>query len=75
MAAPKKKVSKTRKHRRHSKWAFLKLRKIKNSIVLVKCENCGEEKLAHRVCPKCGYYKWKQVVTIKTKSKEKVLEA
>jgi large subunit ribosomal protein L32 len=26
------------------------------------CPNCHEPKLAHRVCPKCGHYKGKQVV-------------
>ncbi len=75
MAAPKKKVSITRKHRRHAKWQSIKLKKISNMITLVKCDNCGSEKLAHRVCPNCGYYKWKQIITIKTKSKEKLLEA
>jgi len=75
MAVPKKKVSKTRKHRRHAKWAFMKLRKIKNYLAIVKCENCNQDKIAHRICPHCGYYKWKQVISIKTKSKEEILEA
>ena len=75
MAAPKKKVSITRKHRRHAKWQRIKLTKIENFMNIVKCDNCGKEKLAHRVCPNCGYYKGKQVITIKTKSKEKILEA
>ncbi len=39
------------------------------------CKNCGAKKLAHRVCPSCGYYKDKQVVTIKSKSKDKVVDA
>ena len=34
------------------------------------CSNCGEKILPHRVCPKCGYYKGKQTITIKTKSKK-----
>jgi large subunit ribosomal protein L32 len=70
MAVPKKKVSITRKHRRHSEWERRKLRKTTNRLALVKCSNCGKYKLAHRVCPHCGYYKGQQVITIKTKSKE-----
>jgi large subunit ribosomal protein L32 len=75
MAVPKKKVSKTRKHRRHSEWQRRKLRKITNRLNLVKCPNCGKYKLAHRVCPHCGYYKGQQVLTIKTKTKEEQIEA
>jgi large subunit ribosomal protein L32 len=28
------------------------------------CPNCHEPKLAHRVCPKCGFYKGKQVIGV-----------
>jgi len=28
----------------------------------VKCDNCGELKLPHNVCPACGYYDKKQVI-------------
>ncbi len=27
------------------------------------CPNCEEKKLPHRVCPSCGYYKGKQIIT------------
>lgn len=27
------------------------------------CPNCGETKMPHRVCPACGFYKGKQIVT------------
>lgn len=27
------------------------------------CPNCGARKLSHRVCPECGYYKGKQILT------------
>ncbi len=75
MAVPKKKVSKTRKHRRHSERERRKLRKTVNRLALVKCSNCWKYKLAHRVCPHCGYYRGKQVITIKQKTKEKTIEA
>jgi len=37
---------------------------------LVKCENCGKEKLPHTVCPFCGFYKGKKILEI-TKEKAK----
>lgn len=37
---------------------------------LVKCTNCKAEIKAHITCPKCGYYKGKEVVdTLKRVSK------
>lgn len=30
---------------------------------LISCPNCGEMMLPHRVCPSCGYYNGRQVVT------------
>ena len=36
---------------------------------LVTCPNCGQLTLPHRVCPGCGYYKGKEVVQSKIKSK------
>jgi large subunit ribosomal protein L32 len=27
------------------------------------CPNCHEKKLPHRVCPHCGHYKGREVVT------------
>ncbi len=35
------------------------------------CPNCGEPVHPHRICPSCGYYKGKQVVTIKEKKSKK----
>ena len=29
---------------------------------MVECPNCGEAKLAHRVCKECGSYKGEEVV-------------
>lgn len=31
------------------------------------CENCGAARETHRVCPSCGYYKGRQVLTIDSK--------
>lgn len=38
---------------------------------LVVCGNCKAEKEAHIVCPKCGYYKGKEVVDTMKKTKKK----
>lgn len=36
------------------------------------CKQCGAPVLPHRVCSQCGYYRGKQVVTIKSREgKEK----
>jgi len=29
------------------------------------CSNCGEVKLSHRVCPNCGYYNGRSIITPK----------
>lgn len=34
-----------------------------------RCSNCGAGILPHRVCMKCGFYRGRQVLTIKSKVK------
>ena len=58
MIAPKKKVSKQRKHKRRSSVWKLEM------PGMVKCPNCGEFVLSHRVCKACGYYNGKQVLKV-----------
>ena len=56
MAVPKRKVSRARRDKRRSSvWEL-------DTPNFSRCKNCGELKLAHRVCPACGYYKNKVVV-------------
>lgn len=55
MAVPARKVSKTSQRTRRSHWAL-------DPVNTFKCPNCGEAIRAHRVCPKCGHYKGKEVV-------------
>jgi len=31
---------------------------------LAECPKCGEPKLPHRVCPKCGNYKGREVIEV-----------
>jgi large subunit ribosomal protein L32 len=55
---PKRKHSKGRTHRRRAHDAL----QARNMIT---CPNCGEMRLPHRVCPNCGYYKGREVVSMK----------
>jgi large subunit ribosomal protein L32 len=53
--------------RRHSK-ARTATRRAHDYLVarsLSECPNCHEQKLPHRACPKCGYYKGREVLKIK----------
>lgn len=76
MAVPTKKRSIAKKHQRSSTWRTLKIKKMMKTMNLVPCDNCKTLKQKHHVCPACGYYKWKQVITIKAKKTEDtVIEA
>jgi large subunit ribosomal protein L32 len=57
MGVPKRKTSKMR----------LRIRKAANrwrAPLLHKCGQCGSAKPPHVVCPSCGYYKGRQVLTV-----------
>lgn len=59
MALPKRRTSKSRiRTRRHAHR--------KKAVSVDKCPNCGAPKQPHRICPSCGYYKGRQVVTVET---------
>lgn len=53
---PKRKVSRARRDKRRSHHAL-------KPVHLVQCTNCGEMRLPHRVCPNCGHYKGREVVS------------
>ena len=55
MAVPKTRISKARKHSRRANWGL-------SVPGMVKCPQCGELKMPHRICPACGYYKGKEIV-------------
>jgi large subunit ribosomal protein L32 len=61
---PKRKLSKGRRDRRRAHDAL-------ETANLVACSNCGALTLPHTVCPKCGFYKGREVVEIKVKKKKK----
>ncbi len=63
MANPKRRHSNERTRTRRAHHA-LKLKHINN------CTQCGAPALPHRVCPKCGFYRGRQVMTVKVKAKK-----
>ncbi|NLW06843.1 MAG: 50S ribosomal protein L32 [Clostridia bacterium] len=58
MGVPKRRVSKARKNKRRSVWSQM------TAPTLVECPQCHQLKLNHRVCPKCGYYKGREVIKV-----------
>lgn len=61
---PKRKLSKGRRDRRRSQDML-------ESANLVQCSNCGEMRLPHTVCPKCGHYQGREVIAIVNDKKKK----
>ena len=57
MAVPKNKVSKARRNKRRANWKL-------TVPGMVKCPQCHEFKMPHRVCKFCGYYNGKEVIKI-----------
>ncbi|HSX42036.1 MAG TPA: 50S ribosomal protein L32 [Candidatus Saccharimonadales bacterium] len=55
MAEPKKKLSKTRTHRRRAQYKI-------EGVVPVMCKNCGKPSRSHTICPHCGFYDGVQVI-------------
>lgn len=62
MANPKRRHSKARssKRRAHDHLA---------APALSECPNCHERKRPHHACPKCGYYKGREVLEVEEASK------
>jgi len=57
MAVPVKKISRSR---RGSRRAHDSLKK----VTLATCPQCSEPTRPHHACPKCGYYKGREVLTV-----------
>ena len=55
MAVPKRKMSKSRRDKRRANWKL----KVPG---LIKCPQCHELKMPHRVCLECGFYDGRQVI-------------
>jgi large subunit ribosomal protein L32 len=59
MAQPKKKVTRSARNMRRSHHAL-------KAPQIQACPKCNEPKVAHRVCPHCGYYKNMEVVKVES---------
>ncbi len=62
MAVPKFRTSKARTRRRQS----INMKLV--TPTLIECGSCGNRILPHRVCPKCGFYRGKQVIVPEAKA-------
>jgi large subunit ribosomal protein L32 len=58
MIVQQRRVSKGRKGMRRSHHAL-------TATTTLACAKCGKQIKPHRVCPYCGYYKNRKVVTVK----------
>lgn len=65
MALQKRRIGKPRTRQRRSQW----MRSFAKSLA-GKCPNCGEPRLPHRVCMKCGHYRGEQVVEVSEEETE-----
>ena len=63
MAVPKQRRSKAKKRTKRACWKL-------DMPNLIKCKNCGVLSHPHRACTSCGFYKGRQVLQIKDKSKK-----
>lgn len=59
MSVPKQRHTKQRRDAKRDRFAI-------ETVKTQTCTKCGKEKLSHRVCPHCGFYKGNEIVnTIK----------
>lgn len=57
MAVPKKKTSKAKSRSRKTHWKAC-------PEATIKCPNCGEQMRPHFVCPHCGFYRGKKIISV-----------
>jgi len=57
MALPKRRQSKARGRKRRTHY---KATAVTTSI----CPQCNQAKIPHRICPNCGYYKGKAIISV-----------
>ena len=64
MAVPKRRTSRSKQGHRRSHHAV-------TPVQVQYCRQCNEPVLAHRVCPNCGFFQGRVVVTPEDEAKEK----
>lgn len=57
MAVPKKRTSKQRKRKRRTHYKAA-------TPTVQSCQQCGDPKMPHRVCPSCGFYRDEAVLDV-----------
>jgi large subunit ribosomal protein L32 len=57
MANPKRRQSQARRDKRRAHDAL-------ERPTATTCDNCGEAKMPHRVCPHCGQYRGREVMEV-----------
>lgn len=55
MAVPKRKTSTQKRNSRRAHWKL-------SMPGMIKCPQCQEFKMPHRVCSACGFYKGKEIM-------------
>jgi len=58
VGVPKKRTSAQKRDQRRANWKF-------SPAAVVECPKCHEPKAPHQVCPSCGHYKDREVVSAK----------
>ncbi|MCK4302195.1 MAG: 50S ribosomal protein L32 [candidate division Zixibacteria bacterium] len=58
MALPKRRHSRARGRKRRTHWTITPLN-------VIECSHCHEFRLPHHICPACGYYDGRQVLSKK----------
>ncbi|MFH1687364.1 MAG: 50S ribosomal protein L32 [bacterium] len=56
MALPKRRHSRTRGRKRRTNWTI----SLPNPV---ECSHCHSARLPHHICPSCGYYDGRQVIS------------
>jgi large subunit ribosomal protein L32 len=57
VAVPKRKTSKTRRDKRRATHHI-------EAVSPSECPQCHGPRLSHRVCPRCGTYRGRQIITV-----------
>ncbi|HKK21347.1 MAG TPA: 50S ribosomal protein L32 [candidate division Zixibacteria bacterium] len=58
MPLPKRRHSRTRGRKRRTGWKL-------EAPNVVDCPHCHQARLSHHICPHCGYYNGRQVLSVK----------